>query len=253
MEKDKKERFKKKHLPLIGAFAGYLAFILILVIILDSLILPAVIHNSEKVSAPNVIGLTLDEAENKLEESNLDYRIAAEQYNERYDDNCVINQNPKPDEVVKTGRHINLIVSKGGETVRMPYVCQRTTRYARVTLMKRGLFLGNINYVYNDSIGADTVIKQSVPSGKEIAYGSYVDIQVSKGLKAEIKVPNLIGKTIIEAEETLQKKNLQLGIVSNTYDEIYGATYMRNTIVDQFPQPGELVSQNTKIDVTTFR
>lgn len=240
----------KPHAIIFGGFCLSLLFIFIL---LDSFILPAMIHNVDKVEVPDVTGLPLHEAKAKLEQSDLNYNIITEQHNDEYPENYVINQNPKPKRIVKSGRHINLTISMGGEPVTMPNIMFKPLRYARVALMERGLYLGNIEYVFSDSIGVDTVISQNTRPGRTVRFGDYVNLVVSKGLEAEIEVPNLTGKTLNEVEEILESSNLQLGTINSTYDEIYAATYLRNTVVGQFPPPGNIVVKQTKIDITFFR
>ncbi|MFC2131427.1 PASTA domain-containing protein [Bacteroidota bacterium] len=243
----------KKYLPHLWVFAGFCTFLLIAFMIIDSFILPSMILNEDKVEVPDVTGMKFEDAEMKLDEAGLKFRKSASQYNEEYPENHVINQNPKPNMIVKCGRHINLTISKGGESVTMPNIINKPLRFARVALMQRGLYIGNIEYVFSDLKGADTVISQNKTPGRKITFGSYVSLIVSKGLEAEIEVPNLTGKTLAEVESILEKYNLQLGNISNTYEELYAATYMRNTVVDQFPQTGEIVIKNTKIDITMFR
>jgi eukaryotic-like serine/threonine-protein kinase len=248
-----KNKNGKKYLPYLWIFIGFCAFWIIVFIIIDSYILPSAIHNINKTEVPDVKGLSLKEAKTKIESHDLKYKIVNEQYNEEYPKGHIINQSPKARSIVKEKRHINLTVSKGGEIVIMPNITKRSLRFARVNLMQRGLYIGNIDYVFSDSIGVDTIISQSHSPGKQVPFGSYINLVVSKGLEAEIEVPNLTGKTLTQAEQLLESLELELGIISSTYDEIYAATYFRNTIVDQFPQPGELVTKNTKVDITIFR
>ena len=243
----------KEYLPHLYIFGGFCLSLLIIFIILDSFIFPAIIHNVDKVQVPNVTGMTLSEAKAELERLDLQYKIFTEQHNDEFPENYVINQNPKPYRIVKSGRHINLTISKGGEPVVMPNIMFRPLRNARVVLMERGLYIGNIDYVFSDSVGVDTVISQSIRPGRTVTFGNYVNLVVSKGLEAEIEVPNLTGMTFAEVERILESSNLQLGNISNTSDEIYTATYLRNTVVGQFPPPGNIVIKQTKVDITFFR
>ncbi|MFH1049599.1 MAG: PASTA domain-containing protein [bacterium] len=251
MEIDKEKL--KEYLPHAYIFGGFCLSLLIIFIVIDSIILPSMIHNVDKVQVPDVTGMPLYEAKAQLERLDLKYHIFTEQHNDEFPENYVINQNPKPYRIVKSGRHINLTISKGGEPVTMPNIMFKPLRFARVNLMERGLYIGNIEYVFSDSIGVDTVVSQSIRPGRTITFGTYVNLVVSKGLEAEIEVPNLTGKTIAEVEEILESADLQLGNISNTYDEIYAATYLRNTVVGQFPPPGNIVIKQTKVDITFFR
>jgi serine/threonine-protein kinase len=247
-----KEKFKK-YLPYIGISGGVLGALLLLFILIDWVILPWMILDDESVTVPNVIGKKYSQAQTILEDEGLNYKRFIEQFSDDHPINTVINQSPKPNTVVKSGRHILLTVSKGGEAVSMPDIIRKPLRTARVELMKVGLYIGNIEYNFHDSIGPDSVISQSIRGGNDITFGSSVNLVISKGSEANLTVPNLVGNTIAEVEDILFEYELQLGAVSNAYDEVYSTTYMRNTVVSQFPKAGDKVAKNTKIDITIFR
>lgn len=249
MKKDKKKNLALNFI----VFFSFCIGLAILLIITDSYILPAYVHDVAKVQVPDLIGKKYSDAQIILSNIDLNENVILKQFNENYQPDYVINQTPKPGTYVKCGRHIILTISKGGESVQMPNISGMRLRAARIRLLKSGLYIGNIAYQYSDSVGVDTVISQNIASYKKISFGSYIDLIVSKGQHAEIIIPHLTGKSLIEAEQLLNDAGLELGIVSNTYDEIYAATYMTNTIVNQFPPPGELASKNTKVDVTIFR
>lgn len=240
----------KPYLLVTGVF---LIFVFMLIVILDQWIIPLLVHNIEKVRVPNVIGQSYERAIKILEDNNLKYKIHLEQYNDEYPENVIINQTPKPNIFVKSGRQILLTISKGSMNVKMPYVINMPLRNARLELMKIGAYINRINYVHNDSIGADTVIAQSIRPGQSINSRDEITLTVSKGAIANIKVPMLTGKTLHEVEEILSNLGLELGNIKNTYDEIFEETFIRNTVVSQYPQAGELVPKNTKVDVTIFR
>lgn len=246
------EKFRK-YLPYIGISGGVLGTLLILFVLIDWIILPFIILDDDTVTVPNVIGKKYSQAESILDGEGLKFKRFIEQYSDDHPVNTVINQSPKPNTVVKSGRHILLTVSKGGEAITMPNVIGKPLRTARVELMQVGLFIGNIDYDFHDSIGPDSVMSQSIRGGNEITFGSSVNLVISKGSEANLIVPNVVGNTIAEVEDILFEYELQLGAVSNTYDEVYSATYMRNTVVSQFPKAGDKVAKNTKIDITIFR
>ncbi len=233
--------------------AGFFAVVFVFLWILDAWVIPPLVHSGKLVDTPNLKGLSLEVAKAKLKSLNLNYRISSKQYSELYPENFVINQTPPPGYRVKEGRHINLIISEGGESTTVPFLKGKALRTARIALLNRNLALGSVNYEYCDTVGSDTVLSQSLPAGSKTSVNSYVDLTVSKGPEARISVPSLVGKTFAEAQEELEKLNLQVGMITNTYDDIYSATYKRNTIVEQYPEAGAIVAKNAKIDLTIFR
>lgn len=69
-----------------------------------------------EVNIPNVVGLTVEEAENKIKNAGLKFVIEKEINDESRQDNVVISQDPKYNEAfnkVKKGSTVKIIVNKG--------------------------------------------------------------------------------------------------------------------------------------------
>jgi serine/threonine-protein kinase len=79
------------------------------------------------------------------------------------------------------------------------------------------------------------------------ARGARVNITVSSGATAAggVSVPDLVGKTVTEAEKALQAQGLNVGNI--TYQLSY--ELIPNTVVEQFPRAGESVPPGKKIDL----
>jgi len=201
--------------------------------------MPLLVHNTETVQVPNVIGKSYDDAQTLLSGKNLKFIKSGEQYSDNVIPNTVINQIPKSGTEVKVGRSIYLIISKGRETIEVPYLIGKSLREARVTLIQNGLALGNVVYVASDSIGFDTVISQSIGNDRKIPAGS-------QGSENFVKVPNLVGLSVSEAQSLLTESGLAIGNIFLGKSE----TYMAGTVIDHSPAAGELVKQNSPINLT---
>jgi serine/threonine-protein kinase len=243
----------QKYQKYIYVFFGFFGGMFILMLIADAWIIPAMVHSSGTVKVPNITGKNQSDAEQILANLELKGKKIGEQFSTNLPPGYVLNQNPKPGTLVKIGRPINLLISKGGEKALVPYLINQNLRNAKVTLLQKGLILGNIVYENSDSIGTDTVLSQSLPSGREIAYGSSIDLTVSRGTSATTKVPILTGRTLQEAEILLKESGLKIGNLNETRDEAFSGTFMRNTIVEQDPKAGETVPLTTGITVKIFK
>jgi hypothetical protein len=232
-------------LKYLGVTVGFIFTIILLVIIVDKLILPALIHDKDNVTVPNLQNKTLAEAEQLIIQNKLSLAKVNEQYNEKSPAGTVLSQVPKAGSEVKSGRSIYLSVSKGMELVTVPYVVGMPYRTARVTLKNRGIEVGTVTYQNSENLGSDTVISQLTPSGKSIPYGNSIDLVVSKGSEAQVKIPNLIGKRIDDVQKILQESGLQLGSVNTVRHE----TYLSNTVVNQSPEAGEIASKGTVVNI----
>lgn len=68
-------------------------------------------HSSE-VSVPSVVGKSRSEGETLLEESGLNMRQRATRYNPDVQPNTILEQTPKPGDVVKAGQFIAVVLSR---------------------------------------------------------------------------------------------------------------------------------------------
>ncbi len=235
----------KKVLPYIYVVAGFFLAIYLIILVADKLIIPSYVHDRETVSLPDVRKMKLDEAITNLELMQLRYIVNAEQYDSKLPEGYVIKQMPKPNSEVKVGRTIFLTVSKGVETVKVPYLIGRPVRKAREILMQKGLVLGDTKYVFSDEVPKDTVISQSIPYGKEAPYESIINVEVSKGPELEFAMPYLLDLSFPEAIRVILEHGLIVGDTVFVKDE----TYSPGTIISQSPQAMEMIQKNTVVDL----
>ncbi len=244
-----KEEFRQKWRkisPYVLISSAFLASLMILVIIIDQLILPGIIHSGDPVKVPYLIGKNIETAKQLLNDADLDIEKTIEQYSETAPEGQVINQIPKPGIFVKEGRNIYLTVSKGKETVKMPFLIGQSLTTARRTLQNNGLNLGEVSYAFSEGYGADTVIIQSINVGQDVVYGAAVNIVASRGSEQQVSVPNLIGLTYTEALSLI----IESGLIMGGNDSARSDTYMPNTIIGQSPSAGEMSSKNSIIKLT---
>ncbi len=231
--------------PYLLVVLGFFAFLLAVLLIMDNLIMPAIVHCDEKVKVPAVTGEVLNVAERRLENSDLKSRVSREIYSEKYKAGCVVNQIPVANSLVKQGRPIFLIVSKGKETVPVPYLIGSNLRNARVQLLQRGLELGEIEYEFNELYSKDIVSTQSRSSGTYVPYGSSINVLISKGSELQNRIPMLVGFSFDEIAAVLKETGFILGNINYKVSE----TYLPNTIISQSPQSDQTAPPGTPIDI----
>jgi serine/threonine-protein kinase len=236
----------KKLLPYITVFLAFSAAVIILIMLVDWLLLPSLLHDKGVVKVPDVTGKQLAEAEKILEKSGLRVQSVSDQFSESVPSGAIINQNPKADEEVKKDRGVYLIVSKGQETLKMPNLIGQPIRTARLTLTNAGLLIGTVDYQSSDLYGKDTVIRQSKPKDASVPYNTTINITVSSGAEMQVAVPSLVAKSFEEINKILQESGLGLGEV--TYEK--NSTYTPNTVLSQSPEAGTLVNTGAKVNVT---
>ena len=250
MENGTYGNYFRKLLPYLIVFFSFGLFLIIMVYVIDSYILPGLVHDRETVQVPDLTGKKLGDAENILDRAELKFDVISEQYSAKVPEGVIISQVPAPGKMVKAGRIISLTISKGEQNIKMPNLVGKTQREAKIELMNLGLKPGEITYVFNEDFGADTVINQSVSTGRKINYGSTVNLIISKGSELQVMVPNLVMSDYNNAESILAESGLFLGEVE--WKEGDG-TFISNTIIGQVPAAGNLVMKNSYVNITVVK
>lgn len=128
----------------------------------------------------------------------------------------------------------------------MPNVIGRPLREARITLMRLGFDVGEVEYDYNDTIMRDLIFAQSVPSDVGARPGTKIDLYISRGPTTRYSMmPNLVGLSLDEARTRLEQAGLGLGVVRKKR-----STFDRNVVIEQSASPYSQVSERAAINVT---
>ena len=143
---------------------------------------------NQKIAVPSVVGLTQEEAENKLKDAKLDYQVFPvedDQTAAGYVKSC----DPKEGtEVPATGTIIKLYVSKGPsvDEIAVPAVIDKDLDAAKSDILAAGLTVDpEVVYVDDSDKAKDVVIETNPLPGVKVAKGTPVKISVSSGKKKE--------------------------------------------------------------------
>lgn len=232
--------FNNKNLKRLLIILG----ILVAVVIIFNLIIMPWYVSADEVTVPKVIGLSEAEAQKSLSDFNLEPINGGERYNEKYPKGTVIFQKPSAGSMVKEGRRIFLFVSSGIPMVKVPSLKGKNLRDARYTLERMELALGDTIKVESPS-PRDIIIDQQYYEGTEIKKGTKINVTISTGQKTGISVPDLLGKSLNEAELIITGAKLKVGKI-NYQPSI---SLLPNTVIDQYPSKDNVVQEDTEIDL----
>ena len=241
-EKKKKENFIKKH----KVISIIISLILLFAISLGATSLILNIFRVEDVQIPNVVGLTKEQAEKKIEELNLKSEITEETYNDTIEKGLVISQTPAyiSNYKIKGKSTIGLVISLGQKIVKVPKVVGKTEAEAREELENAELKVEIIEEP-NTKVEAGYVVNQDVTANSEVGAGSTVKITVSTGVEI-VQVPNLEGKTEEEAKKAITDAGLTLSAVLNEEN-----TKKENgKVLKQSLEAGSTVEKGSNITIT---
>lgn len=196
---------------------------------------------------PSVVGLKLEDAQAKLKEISDNLKVSYdEDYSDTFAKGFVFDQYPKKGAEISADAEVQLIVSSGPESFKLPNVYNITEKQATTELENAGLVV-DLDYAYSDETEEGRVIETNPVRDTLVVKGDTVTIVVSNGPEnTQAVVPDLLKLTKEKAKEKLEKVGLKLGSVSNDNSDAYAI----GTVMYQNYEKGSKVDSGTAIDIT---
>ena len=199
----------------------------------------------ESISLPIVVGLTQEEALNKLNNDGfLNIEIKKLKTNE-YDIGVIAEQEPEANSRLEPSGIITLQVADGRISDNVPNLAGQTLAFAQDELRDRGWTV-TIEEIESETIEIGRIVGTNPPSGTDYDLEESVIIQVSTG-PAAIEIPSIIGQSPAIAAATLAGSGF---MVAPTEDcPIDPEDPNIGLVVSQTPEAGESVEAGTTITI----
>ena len=189
----------------------------------------------DTIEAPDVEGMTEDDAIRVLEAEDFQVGTIVEEFSETIHEGNVISQDPKPGTEVAAGITINLVVSKGSnkppEQVSMPNLIGMTQAEAEQALFNLRLVPVVGDPAYTTEAAPGRVFRQAVPAGTALDVGTKVGFTSALGSEV-IAVPSVIGLTRDAAVNALTAAGFGVDV-----HEEYNASVAAGSVIWQNPSP----------------
>ena len=186
-----------------------------------------------RVSVPNIIGMSEDQAQLALEKQGLDWGTPTRAYSDTVPAGSVVSCQPKVGQKVGLGQAVTAVISRGVETKTVPDVVGKTKDQASAVIKGAGLTLGDVTEQYSASVDSGKVISSDPKAGKVIEHTAKISIVVSKG-KEPATIPDVTGQSEDEAKKTLEDAGLKKGKVSKDYSD----SVAKGNVISSSPSPG---------------
>lgn len=220
--------------------------IFVLFFVVDDVVMPRYVQHGKTIRVPDVVGLRVEEAMKVLREAGVQPKEAERKQDRTHPIGTVIYQNPPANAEVKQGRGVYLTVSGGEQMVEVPNIRAKSIREATFTLERYGLRMGTIHYEPSEEFFENTIIQQEPAAGRRVSLNTSINVIVSQGRPGEKElVPNVVGKTLSEAEKILTLSSFTVGKVT----EQISLNLLPNTVMEQYPHAGELARKGQPIDL----
>ena len=218
--------------------------LIVVVILLDSLFMPWYVSSPET-TVPSVINMKDSDAITALEKAGFEVVISDTSFGLEYPAETIFLQKPDAGKIVKEGRTIYLFVGGGDKIISVPQLKGKSIVDAKFALERLGLKLGRVERIFSNQ-PEDMIFDQQFAAGTPLKQGEVVGVTVSAGRGVgSILVPDLIGKSLLDARLILNDSSLVVGKVN--YQP--SSTLLPNTILDQYPSSGNRLSAGDAVDL----
>lgn len=198
----------------------------------------------KEVEVPDVVGLKVTEANQKLTALNLKVTVVKASSDQPVD--TVISQKPPKGQKVKEGREIEITISTGAEQATVPQVVGKTSSEAELEIRGAG-FVPRVQKQYDDKWAENTVMSQDPKGNSQAAKGSTVTVLVSQGKSpGKVKMPNLLGMTLEQATKLIQDNDLVIGTTTREPS----SQYYINQVCKQSVAAGTMVDQKSLVNIS---
>ncbi|MDP9019949.1 MAG: Stk1 family PASTA domain-containing Ser/Thr kinase [Actinomycetota bacterium] len=199
------------------------------------------LDEAEEVTVPSVVDLPEDQARRLLEEAGLDVGQIDRRENPDVEEGIVFAQDPLPEEVVDEGTPVNLTVSAGVETVRVPPVEGLPEDQARRILRDADL-VPDARDEERGGVAPGTVLSQEPRAGEDVPPGSTVVITVATPVPT-VPVPDVIGRNVAEATSILSNAGFRTQVREQE------ANNPRGEVIGSEPGPGTQVDPGSTVTI----
>ena len=198
-------------------------------------------RNREVLPVPDVVNMTVVEAQASLEEKGFEVELE-ERYGNDVKPGTVMEQSPKAGEKRKQGSTIYLTISKGAELKTVPEIIGMSLSKAENLLKDEGYAIGKITKKFDSSKTVGIVLEQFPKAMDKAPKGSKINLVVNEGEKT---VPNVVGQKLATAKQLLEKEGLVVGSTSYTKNQAD-----KDTVLSTDPVPGSHLSEGAKVNLT---
>ena len=240
---NKMAEFFKKH-KVLKILLIILACILIFVGTMAATIFISKANRPKEVQIPDLVGKTIEQVEQLVQEAGLKYEVTEETYSKTVAEGLVISQDPKykANYTVLEDSTVKVVISKGIELATVPKVAGEKKDSA-VTMLENAGLKPEIVEEYNDNIEAGIVIRQEPEANEEVAKDSNVKIFVSLGTD-KIAVPSVVGKSEADAKTEIENAGLKVNV---KYEE--NSAKSNGVVLKQEAEAGSMVAKDTAITI----
>ena len=196
---------------------------------------------AERYLIPSLVGLTPEAAVNLLAKSPIKVGDLTEVFNDQTPKGFVISSSPAAGKKVKRDAVVDLLISKGIETIDVTSYVGKSADQALNELTEGGFDVETIDQ-FSESVLAGTVISQVPSGGAPLAKGTKIILTVSKGSEY-VFIPNVFSLTEAKARAALADLELKVVVKKIGVKKVKAVTNIS-------PKVGTKVKRGSAVTIT---
>ncbi len=203
-------------------------------------------RGKEMTEVPDMVGKTWEEARKMAVARGFTLEVSDRRFNDRFLEGSVISHIPLSGAMTERGTRIKVILSRGPEEIieslKTPKLTGKTIAQARQDYSSMGIEIVVDNGTHADDV---EIVSQNPGEGTPLPQ----DGKIRVTLKQQAVVPNLLGRTLEDAQNVIYSNGLKMGTIE--YQE--RPRIMENVVLDQSPKSGIEVEWGSKVNITISR
>ena len=230
----------------IRTILSIIGMIVVFSIVAEYIVMPAYTRQNQNRIMIDIENRNLDEAIKILNSEDYKYEVSDTLYTNKFKLGTIVDQYPKPNTRVKSGRTVRMKIAQPEKSVAIPNLIGQSRRSAELELNQMGLLIDTVYAEYNPEYPNGTIAWQYPKAGDRRKKGMGIQITVSKGMPPNFfQVPNLIGLSINQAKELIFKSRLKVGKISYHQDQ----DLVPYTVLDQSIKDGTVLDATAIINL----
>ena len=222
--------------------AAIVAVVVILWVVVAAMHWLAPAGNS--VAVPSFVGMQYADAQDAAAAAHLGIRVVARKPDYHAPKDRIVGQLPAAGEHVREGRVVDVIVSDGEPTARVPNVANMSVRDATVALENARLDVGTVRSQYDAEVAEATVLAQKPEALSQVPAGTKVDLTIAKG-RPIAYAPNFVGMSASAATAAAKDAHVTLGQL--THMPLAPGAPAKGIVVAQDPPAGQQLKPSDKV------
>lgn len=157
--------------------------------------------------------------------------------------NCVVSQEPSPYTIVKKGRRVRIVLSRGPRLYEVPSVVNRSAIEAGIRIEQQGFRVGTVrfNLRQTDDRSDPFIEEQSPELGAMRPHHTHIDLVVS----IAPHMPDLSGRGYEDAVQIIRTLGLQVGSTIYAKSEVL----LPRSVVSQSVRPGQRIRRGDMVNL----